>query len=94
LIAVAVALTTQCPYCIDIHAGNARKPGATDVELTGAAMIAAPCVRGRLHPCDPRADRLNAGQRLRATDRAGWGVNSFLRRAKTVMDRGFRGEAN
>src|SRR5947208_11412881 len=26
LIAVAVALTTQCPYCIDIHSGNARKP--------------------------------------------------------------------
>jgi AhpD family alkylhydroperoxidase len=30
LIAVAVALTTQCPYCIDIHSGNARKAGATD----------------------------------------------------------------
>lgn len=24
LIAIAVALTTQCPYCIDIHTGNAR----------------------------------------------------------------------
>jgi AhpD family alkylhydroperoxidase len=24
LIAIAVALTTQCPYCIDIHSGNAR----------------------------------------------------------------------
>jgi alkylhydroperoxidase/carboxymuconolactone decarboxylase family protein YurZ len=24
LIAVAVALTTQCPYCIDIHSKNAR----------------------------------------------------------------------
>ena len=41
LIAVAVALTTQCPYCIDIHSGNARKAGATDVELTEAAMVAA-----------------------------------------------------
>jgi AhpD family alkylhydroperoxidase len=41
LIAVAVALTTQCPYCIDIHTGNARKAGATDVELTEAAMVAA-----------------------------------------------------
>ncbi|HWB05214.1 MAG TPA: carboxymuconolactone decarboxylase family protein [Verrucomicrobiales bacterium] len=41
LIAVAVALTTQCPYCIDIHAGNARKAGATDAELTEAAMVAA-----------------------------------------------------
>ena len=41
LIAVAVALTTQCPYCIDIHNGNARKAGATDVELAEAAMVAA-----------------------------------------------------
>ena len=41
LIAVAVALTTQCPYCIDIHAANARKAGATDTELTEAAMVAA-----------------------------------------------------
>src|ERR1700690_2230965 len=41
LIAVAVALTTQCPYCIKIHSDNAYKAGATDVELTEAAMIAA-----------------------------------------------------
>src|SRR4051812_40655497 len=41
LIAVAVALTTQCPYCIDIHSGNARKAGATDAELVEAAMVSA-----------------------------------------------------
>jgi AhpD family alkylhydroperoxidase len=41
LIAVAVALTTQCPYCIDIHTANARKAGADDTELAEAAMIAA-----------------------------------------------------
>ena len=41
LIAVAVALTTQCPYCIDIHNGNARRAGATDAELVEAAMVAA-----------------------------------------------------
>ena len=41
LIAVAVAVTTQCPYCIDIHSSNARKAGATDAELTEAAMVAA-----------------------------------------------------
>ena len=29
LIAVAVAVTTQCPYCMNIHANNARKAGAT-----------------------------------------------------------------
>ena len=41
LIAVAVALTTQCPYCIEIHSGNARKAGATDTEIAEAAMVAA-----------------------------------------------------
>ena len=41
LIAVAVAHTTQCPYCIDIHAANARKAGATDCELVEAAMVVA-----------------------------------------------------
>ena len=41
LIAVAVALTTQCPYCIDIHTGNARKAGVTDAEIAEAAMVAA-----------------------------------------------------
>ena len=41
LIAVAVALTTQCPYCIDIHSANARKAGATDAEIVEAAMVAA-----------------------------------------------------
>lgn len=41
LIAVAVALTTQCPYCIEIHAANARKAGATDAEMADAGMVAA-----------------------------------------------------
>lgn len=41
LIAVAVGVTTQCPYCIEIHTANARKAGATEVELTEATMIAA-----------------------------------------------------
>src|SRR4026207_102084 len=46
LIAVAVALTTQCPYCIDIHTGNARKAGANDTELTEAAMVSAALLAG------------------------------------------------
>jgi AhpD family alkylhydroperoxidase len=41
LIAIAVALTTQCPYCIDIHSDNARKAGATETEIAEAAMVAA-----------------------------------------------------
>jgi AhpD family alkylhydroperoxidase len=41
MIAIAVALTTQCPYCIEIHTGNARKAGATETEIAEAAMVAA-----------------------------------------------------
>ena len=41
LMAVAVALTTQCPYCIEVHAKNARKAGATEQELTETTLVAA-----------------------------------------------------
>src|SRR3954454_19132598 len=41
LMAVAVAMTTQCPYCIDIHAAKAKKAGATEQELAEATLIAA-----------------------------------------------------
>src|SRR5438477_12904421 len=41
LIAVAVALTTQCEYCIDVHTGRALGAGATREELAEAAAVAA-----------------------------------------------------
>jgi len=41
LMAVGVALTTQCPYCIDIHLKAARKAGATDQMLGETATVAA-----------------------------------------------------
>ena len=41
LIAVAVALTTQCPYCIEIHSKKARKAGATEQELAETTLVAA-----------------------------------------------------
>ncbi|TPM26908.1 carboxymuconolactone decarboxylase family protein [Mesorhizobium sp. B2-3-5] len=41
LIAVAVALTTQCPYCMELHTAAARKAGATDPQLAEAATVAA-----------------------------------------------------
>ena len=41
LIAVSVACTTQCPYCIEVHARAARSAGATREELVEAAFIAA-----------------------------------------------------
>lgn len=41
LMAVAVALTTQCPYCIELHVRAARKAGATDPMLAETAAVAA-----------------------------------------------------
>jgi AhpD family alkylhydroperoxidase len=41
LIAVAVALTTQCPYCLELHAKAARDAGASDEQLAEAALVAA-----------------------------------------------------
>ncbi len=41
LMAIAVALTTQCPYCIEIHSNKAREVGASDQEIAEVVMIAA-----------------------------------------------------
>ena len=41
LIAVAVALTTQCAYCIEIHARRARQAAATEQELAETILVAA-----------------------------------------------------
>jgi AhpD family alkylhydroperoxidase len=41
LMALSVAFTTQCPYCIEIHAGKARAAGATDAEIAEVVTIAA-----------------------------------------------------
>ncbi len=41
LIAVAVACTTQCPYCIEAHAKGAKAAGATREEIVEASLVAA-----------------------------------------------------
>ena len=41
LIAVAVAVTTQCPYCIETHAKAAKAAGASKGELVEASFVAA-----------------------------------------------------
>jgi len=41
LMAIAVALTTQCPYCIDLHTDKARETGASDPEIAEAVLVAA-----------------------------------------------------
>lgn len=41
LIALAVAMTTQCPYCIDIHGKKAKAAGCSEAEIAEAVMVAA-----------------------------------------------------
>ena len=41
LIAVAVAHTTQCVYCIEVHTRNAKKAGATREEVAEVVLVAA-----------------------------------------------------
>ena len=41
LISIAVALTTQCSYCIAAHTKNAAKAGATREEIAETVFIAA-----------------------------------------------------
>jgi len=41
LMAIAVALTTQCPYCIEVHREQALKAGATEQELAEVVHVAA-----------------------------------------------------
>ena len=41
LMALAVAFTTQCPYCIEVHANRAREAGVSDQEISEAVVVAA-----------------------------------------------------
>src|SRR3982074_1338577 len=40
LIALAVAMTTQCPYCIEIHNKRAKAAGCSDAEVAEAVLVA------------------------------------------------------
>src|SRR6266446_1266479 len=41
LIALGVAFTTQCPYCIEVHTKAAKAAGASREEVTESSIIAA-----------------------------------------------------
>jgi AhpD family alkylhydroperoxidase len=41
LIALAVACTTQCVYCIEAHTKGAKAAGATREEITESSLLAA-----------------------------------------------------
>ncbi|HZS27268.1 MAG TPA: carboxymuconolactone decarboxylase family protein [Candidatus Angelobacter sp.] len=41
LIALAVACTTQCPYCIEVHVKGAKTAGASREEIAESSLVAA-----------------------------------------------------
>jgi AhpD family alkylhydroperoxidase len=41
LMALTVAFTTQCPYCIEIHSKKAHQAGASEAEISEAVLVAA-----------------------------------------------------
>jgi AhpD family alkylhydroperoxidase len=41
LMALAVAFTTQCPYCIAIHSKKAKQAGASETEISEAVLVTA-----------------------------------------------------
>src|SRR5262249_61873429 len=55
LMAVAVALTIQCPYCIELHMDRARKIGASDPGHAEAVLAAAAVRAGGAIPPGPPA---------------------------------------
>lgn len=62
LIAVAVAHVTQCPYCIESHAQQAVKHGASDEEIMEAIWVASEMRAGGAYA--------HAALALRATEKA------------------------
>jgi AhpD family alkylhydroperoxidase len=41
LIALGIACTTQCPYCLDVHTRGAKRAGATREEVAEAVFLSA-----------------------------------------------------
>lgn len=61
LISLAVALTTQCAYCLDVHARAAKKAGASAEELAELIAIAAAVRAGATMAHGLLAVRLHEG---------------------------------
>ena len=41
LMAIAIAATMQCPYCMEVHTGQAKRAGASREEVAEAVFVAA-----------------------------------------------------
>jgi AhpD family alkylhydroperoxidase len=66
LIAVAVAHTTQCPYCIRGHTEGALKAGATEAEIMEAIWVAAEMRAGGAYAHSNLALEVMADQEAKA----------------------------
>jgi AhpD family alkylhydroperoxidase len=53
LMSIAIAATTRCPYCMEMHTAQAKRAGATREEVAEAIFVAA--ARGAPPEGTPRA---------------------------------------
>jgi AhpD family alkylhydroperoxidase len=53
LMALAVAFTTQCLYCIELHANKAREQGRRTRRLPSRCLWQRPCAQARRSPTAP-----------------------------------------
>jgi AhpD family alkylhydroperoxidase len=65
LIAVGVACTTQCPYCIEVHAKAAKAAGATREELVESGVCG--CCLARWRCSNARRDGSEIFRRIEVT---------------------------
>ncbi|WP_375388121.1 carboxymuconolactone decarboxylase family protein [uncultured Amnibacterium sp.] len=66
LIALGVALTTQCTYCIDAHSNAAVAAGASETELAEAAWVASALRAGASYAHGRLAFKLTDGAHAHA----------------------------
>ena len=82
LIAVAVAHTTQCPYCIQGHTRLAHRKGASDAEIMEAIWVAAEMRAGGAY-----AHSVIALDALAAKDGDERGEDAHVSNARTSVTR-------
>ena len=73
LIALAVACTTQCPYCIEVHSKAAKAQGASREEIVEASFLAAALRAGAAATHGAMALKFYEQGSKRVSGLRGWG---------------------
>ncbi len=81
LIAVAVATTTQCPYCIRGRTRLAKRRGASEQQIMEAIWVAAEARRRRVRALAGRARRARRRESMRPPAAAGRADSRVMRQA-------------